>query len=164
MTLSVKKEMRNILKYQKEIKEINKVVKSKRKILNDSKSKTLEYLESSGLNIVDVGSHEIALKVRETAATLNKDFLTKTSAAFFDEKGFEDATDLGHELCEYVFRERTRQCKRKSYLSVKKNPAKKQKVKIQEVDIGDEDGDVTGESGAVQEDVDDEEDAEIESL
>jgi hypothetical protein len=47
---------------------------------------------------------------------------------------------------------------------VKKNPAKKQKVKIQEVDIGDEDGDVTGESGAVQEDVDDEEDAEIESL
>lgn len=131
---TIKRCVKTLLESQKSIAEMNKTIKVKRKVLNDSKETTQRFLEQNDLLVLDVGSHELALKERVTAATLNKEFLGTAAKDFLTDKGIDNSDEWASELVEYVWKRRADSATKKMFLSVKKAPKKKvQKRKISEI-------------------------------
>ena len=133
----IKKCVKTLLESQDTIAKLNKTIKDKRKQLNESKDTTQRFLEQNDLLVLDVGSHELMLKERVTAATLNKEFLGMAVASFLEEKGVDNENNqLSLELVEYVWKLRADKANKKMFLSVKKAKKKKQsKRKVKEIDV-----------------------------
>ena len=129
----IKKTVKSLLESQKSIAELNKTIREKRKKLAESKATTQQFLEENDLLMLDVGSHELTLKERTTAATLNKEFLGQAVAAFLEEKGVDnEQNQLSLELVEFVWKLRAEKASKKMFLSVKKSKVKKPKKRKRE--------------------------------
>lgn len=133
----IKRCVKTLLESQKSISELNKTIKTKRKMLNDSKDTTQRFLQENELQVLDVGSHQLELKERVTSHTLNKDFLAAVTCEFLAEKDIpNEDNSLAHEFVEFVWKKRADKATKKVFLSVKKaKVTKPKKRKVKEISV-----------------------------